>query len=133
MIHASVQTGWMWGLNYSVETNLQQLVCLGQCQLRFSFPQIFGKNGLESPVSGMVWSHGPTEQPPESVGSGCGAAHGPNLSADSSCGPWETYRAFFCQSFCGLKSLATLLLSAVEQIVFSDTLKQGTWGERKGL
>ena len=28
MIHASVQTTWMWGHNYSVQSNLQQLVCL---------------------------------------------------------------------------------------------------------
>lgn len=28
MIHAPVQTGWMWGHNYSVPSRLQQFICL---------------------------------------------------------------------------------------------------------
>lgn len=71
----------------------------------------------------VAWSHRPTVQPLESVVSGCGEADMPNAATDFSCGPWESCRASFCESFCGLKSLATFLLSAVEQILFSDTLK----------
>lgn len=36
VIHASAQTGWMWGCNYSVQSNLQQLVCL--CSLVAQVP-----------------------------------------------------------------------------------------------
>lgn len=65
--------------------------------------------------------NGPTVEFPESVGSGCGGAdrsYCPQLSVAH-----RKITVLLCQTFSGLKTLATLLLSAVKQRLFSATLK----------
>lgn len=66
--------------------------------------------------------NGPAVKSLECAGSGFGGAdrsNCPQISA-AAC---RKIAVLLCQTFCGLKTLATLLLSAVKQRLFSATLK----------
>lgn len=82
MIHASVQTRWMWGHNYSLQSNLQQLVCLSPLVAQVP-PSVCiwveSLGALRSVWCGIT----DTRYSSQSFGSGCGEADRPNVSAIS--------------------------------------------------